>query len=250
MTGQNRGLSGLKNIWPVIMTGDLLSVILSPAVNSCVSSIPRVVMGAFLEFFWSLLFPSRYSLRSWLWSFTFSIFFARFQKGLGWVFIPQRWDSIWSENHRLYRRFFGVIFRSVVLFCRLTGKTDHCAFRIYLYSPLEFLWRDLLQKHTLSLPLIRKQPLDLTLLVCIQGFSIGCLKSVKGFGHWAYFYFCLVKTVFRRRSLFCIFSRSHFLKTICFLWLLFFEFLCPIDPLLTFKNLFKKKVSFARQQGG
>ena len=29
MTGQNRGLSGLKNIWPVIMTGDLLSVILS-----------------------------------------------------------------------------------------------------------------------------------------------------------------------------------------------------------------------------
>lgn len=193
---------------------------------------------------------SRYSLRSWLWSFTFSIFFARFQKGLGWVFIPQRWDSIWSENHRLYRRFFVVIFRFVVLFCRLTGKTDHCAFRIYLYSPLEFLWGDLLQKHTLSLPLIPKQPLDLTLLVCIQGFSIGCLKSVKGFGHWAYFYFCLVKTVFRRRGLFCIFSRSHFLKTICFLWLLFFEFLCPIDPLLTFKNLFKKKVSFARQQGG
>ena len=29
MTGQNRGLSGLKNIWLVIMTGDLLSVILS-----------------------------------------------------------------------------------------------------------------------------------------------------------------------------------------------------------------------------
>ena len=29
LTGQNRGLSGLKNIWPVIMTGDLLSVILS-----------------------------------------------------------------------------------------------------------------------------------------------------------------------------------------------------------------------------
>ena len=142
-------------------------------------------MGAFLEFFWSLLFPSRYSLRSWLWSFTFSIFFARFQKGLGWVFIPQRWDSIWSENHRLYRRFFVVIFRFVVLFCRLTGKTDHCAFRIYLYSPLELLWGNLLQKHTLSLPLIPKQPLDLILLVCIQGFSIGCLKSVKGFGHWA-----------------------------------------------------------------
>ena len=29
LTGQNRGLSGLKNIWPVIVTGDLLSVILS-----------------------------------------------------------------------------------------------------------------------------------------------------------------------------------------------------------------------------
>ena len=29
LTGQNRGLSGLKSIWPVIMTGDLLSVILS-----------------------------------------------------------------------------------------------------------------------------------------------------------------------------------------------------------------------------
>ena len=31
LTGQNRGLSGLKNIWSVIMTGDLLSVIFSPA---------------------------------------------------------------------------------------------------------------------------------------------------------------------------------------------------------------------------
>ena len=30
MTGQNRGLSGLKSIWPVILTGNLLSVILSP----------------------------------------------------------------------------------------------------------------------------------------------------------------------------------------------------------------------------
>ena len=30
LTGQNRGLSRLKNIWPVIKTGDLLSVILSP----------------------------------------------------------------------------------------------------------------------------------------------------------------------------------------------------------------------------
>ena len=31
LTSQNRGLSGLKSIWPVMMTGDLLSVILSPA---------------------------------------------------------------------------------------------------------------------------------------------------------------------------------------------------------------------------
>ena len=30
LTGQNRGLSRLKNIWPVIMTGYLLSVIFSP----------------------------------------------------------------------------------------------------------------------------------------------------------------------------------------------------------------------------
>ena len=33
-TGQKRGLSGLKNIWPVTMTGDLLSIILSPALMS------------------------------------------------------------------------------------------------------------------------------------------------------------------------------------------------------------------------
>ena len=32
LTGQNRGLSRLKNIWPVIMTGDLLTVIFSPEV--------------------------------------------------------------------------------------------------------------------------------------------------------------------------------------------------------------------------
>ena len=32
LTGQDRGLSGLKNIWPVIMTGNLLTVILSPEV--------------------------------------------------------------------------------------------------------------------------------------------------------------------------------------------------------------------------
>ena len=29
LTGQNRDLSRLKNIWPVIMTGELLSIILS-----------------------------------------------------------------------------------------------------------------------------------------------------------------------------------------------------------------------------
>jgi len=34
LTGQNRGLSGLKNIWPVIMTGDLLSVIFGPVSDS------------------------------------------------------------------------------------------------------------------------------------------------------------------------------------------------------------------------
>ena len=95
---------------------------------------------------WSLPLPSRYSSRSWLWSSTFSTFFARFPKGWGWVFIPQRWGSIWSENHRLYRRFFVVIFRFVVLFCRLTRKTDHSAFEIYLYSPLEVFVRWLAAK--------------------------------------------------------------------------------------------------------
>ena len=33
LTGQNQGLSGQKNIWLVIMTGDLLSVIWSPALQ-------------------------------------------------------------------------------------------------------------------------------------------------------------------------------------------------------------------------
>ena len=140
---------------------------------------------------WSLPLPSRYSSRSWLWSSTFSTFFARFPKGWGWVFIPQRWGSIWSENHRLYRRFFVVIFRFVVLFCRLTRKTDHSAFEIYLYSPLEVFVRWLAAKIHLVPPpvppthLIPKQPLNFILLVCTQGFSIGCLESVKGIGHWA-----------------------------------------------------------------
>ena len=31
LTRQNGGLSRLKNIWPVIMTGNLLSIIFSPA---------------------------------------------------------------------------------------------------------------------------------------------------------------------------------------------------------------------------
>ena len=30
LTDQNQGLSGLKNIWPVMMTGDLLSIIFGP----------------------------------------------------------------------------------------------------------------------------------------------------------------------------------------------------------------------------
>ena len=33
LTDQNRGLSGLKNNWPVIMSGDLLSVIFGPGVG-------------------------------------------------------------------------------------------------------------------------------------------------------------------------------------------------------------------------
>ena len=37
LTGQNAGLSGQKNVWPVIMTGDLLSVILSPSLTNKVT---------------------------------------------------------------------------------------------------------------------------------------------------------------------------------------------------------------------
>ena len=39
LTGQNPGLSGQKIIWPVIMTGDLLSVILSPESTALSSSL-------------------------------------------------------------------------------------------------------------------------------------------------------------------------------------------------------------------
>ena len=42
LTGQNRGLSGLKNIWPVIMTGDPLSVIFSPFISYFVTSSCKV----------------------------------------------------------------------------------------------------------------------------------------------------------------------------------------------------------------
>ena len=93
---------------------------------------------------WWAHFSSSWSL--WLWSSSSSTFFARFPKGWGCVFIPQRWGSIWSESHRLYRRFFVVIFRFVVLFCRLTRKTDHSAFEIYLYFPLEVFLRWLVAK--------------------------------------------------------------------------------------------------------
>ena len=39
LTGQNPGLSGQKIIWPLIMTGDLLSVILSPESTALSSSL-------------------------------------------------------------------------------------------------------------------------------------------------------------------------------------------------------------------
>ena len=44
MTGQNWGLSGLKIIWPVMMTGDLLSVIFSPVKGDCVCYIQLTVI--------------------------------------------------------------------------------------------------------------------------------------------------------------------------------------------------------------
>lgn len=164
---------------------------------------------------WSLPLPSRYSSRSWLWSSTFSTFFARFPKGWGWVFIPQRWGSIWSENHRLYRRFFVVIFRFVVLFCRLTRKTDHSAFEIYLYSPLEVFVRWLAAKIHL-VPPPSPQPISFQnnhwILSCWfvpKDFLLGVWKvsKVLGIGH---LYFCLARTVSPRRGLSCISSRSHF----------------------------------------
>ena len=39
LTGQNRGLSRLKNIWPVIMTSALLSTILSPGFTSAMQGV-------------------------------------------------------------------------------------------------------------------------------------------------------------------------------------------------------------------
>ena len=44
LTGQNWGLSGLKIIWPVMMTGDLLSVIFSPVKGDCVCYIQLTVI--------------------------------------------------------------------------------------------------------------------------------------------------------------------------------------------------------------
>ena len=57
LTGQNRSLSGLKNIWPVIMTGDLLSVILSLDTRKIVLS----TAGLFWHFwvFFSIPFNSK-----------------------------------------------------------------------------------------------------------------------------------------------------------------------------------------------
>ena len=57
LTGQNRALSGLKNIWPVIMTGDLLSVILSLVTSSLIVRLRRSFFFAFcvLNFAFSLV---------------------------------------------------------------------------------------------------------------------------------------------------------------------------------------------------
>ena len=50
LTGQNRGLSGLKNIWLVIMTGNLLSIILR--INLCfATNFSQLVAKMRLHFF-------------------------------------------------------------------------------------------------------------------------------------------------------------------------------------------------------
>ena len=51
LTGQNRGLSGLKNIWPVIMTGNLPSVICSP--EKAQNHEPKTLQNCYAAFsFW------------------------------------------------------------------------------------------------------------------------------------------------------------------------------------------------------
>ena len=51
LTGQNRGLSGLKNIWPVIMTSDRLSVILSLDDGNGSENVTFKVNSRFFKFF-------------------------------------------------------------------------------------------------------------------------------------------------------------------------------------------------------
>lgn len=112
-----------------------------------------------------------------------------FQKVWGGVLFKSDGVQFHPNNYRLYRRFFVVIFWFVVLFCRLTKKTDHCAFGIYLYSPLEFLWRDLLQKYSFSIRGVCKVS-----KVLVIGHELGDLPT---------FLFCLAKTVSPKRGLYC-----------------------------------------------
>ena len=65
--------------------------------------------------FWNLLLPPTCSLRSSLWSSTFwSILFSLSKRCVG--SLLRQWDSNRSKNHRLYRRFFVVLFPFIVLF--------------------------------------------------------------------------------------------------------------------------------------
>ena len=59
LTGQNLGLSGLKNIWPVIMTGNLRSVICSPVMvlnRTCYTSGNIIVILLVKDFVSTILF--------------------------------------------------------------------------------------------------------------------------------------------------------------------------------------------------
>ena len=132
-------------------------------------------------------------------------------------------------------------------------KTDHSAFEIYLYSPLAvFVWGLVAKIHLVSPP--PPQPISfqnnhwiLSSGFVPKDFPLGVWKVSKVLG---IFIFVWPERFLPDAACPASLPALTFKRLFtCFLWLLFIEFLSPRDPLLPFKDLFKK-VSFGRQQGG